>query len=143
MQTTVEDKNEPKKLPKPNNAVNVFTTLDTDFFKWWCIFLRPIINLTDREVDVISSFLKHRWELSKHISDPKILDTMLMNDETKKKVMKDCNINLQHFYVIMSTLRKRKIIENNVIHSRLIPNIRPTDNGCFQLLIMFKDPALK
>lgn len=128
-----------RKLPKPNNIVTVPTAVDTDFFKWWCVFLRPFVNLTNREIDVIASFLKHRWELSKHISDSSILDTVVMGEETKKKVMEECNITLQHFYVVMSNLRKNKVIVNNIINPRLIPNIRQSDNGCFQLLILFKD----
>lgn len=128
-----------KKLPKPNNIVTVPTTLDTGFFRWWCVFLRPFVKLTERETDVIASFLKQRWELSKSISDPAILDTMVMSEDTKQKVLQDCNITLQHFYVVMSNLRKNKVIVNNVINPRLIPNIRQDDNGTFQLLILFKD----
>ena len=139
MEATSQPKAETRKLPKPNNIVTVPTTLNGEFFRWWCIFLRPFVNLTDREIDVVSSFLKQRWELSKHISDPTILDTMVMNEETKKKVIEECHITLPHFYVVMSSLRKNKIIVNNVLNSRLIPNIRPDDNGCFQLLILFKE----
>ena len=130
-------------IKKPNNAVTVFTSPGTEFFKSWCIFLRPIIKLTDREIDIIASFLKQRWELSKNISDPAILDTMVMSEATKNKVISECNITQQHFYVVMSNLRKNKVITNNVINPRLIPNIREDDNGCFQLLIMFKENRKK
>lgn len=132
-----------KKLPKPNNIVTVPTSLGAEFFKWWCIFLRPFINLTNREIDVVSSFLKQRWELSKHISDPTILDKMVMSEDTKMKVQEECNITSQHLYVVMSNLRKNKVIINNTLNPRLIPNVRPTDNGVFQLLILFKDEKKK
>jgi hypothetical protein len=130
---------ENRKLPKPNNVVMVPTSSPLDFFRWWCVFLRPFVKLTNREIDVIASFLKQRWELSKHISDPAILDTMVMSEEIKKKVMEECKITLQHFYVVISNLKKNNIIHNNVINPRLIPNIRQDDNGCFQLLILFKE----
>lgn len=132
-------RSEGRKLPKPNNIVTVPTNLDTDFFRWWCIFLRPFINLSNREMDVVASFLKQRWELSKHITDTSILDTMLMSEEIRRKVMEECHITLQHFYVVMSNLKKHKVINNNVINPRLIPNIRKDDNGVFQLLILFKE----
>jgi hypothetical protein len=132
-------KERPRRLPKPNNIVTVPTSLEKDFFKWWCVFLRPFINLTNREIDVIASFLKQRWELSKYISDPGILDTMLMSEDTKNKVQEECNITSQHLYVVMSNLRKNKVITGNSINPRLIPNVRKEDNGTFQLLIMFKD----
>jgi hypothetical protein len=142
METTV--KREPvKRLPKPNNIVTVPTSLSTDFFKWWCIFLKPFINLTSRETEVIACLLKHRWELSKYISDPAILDTMVMGDDTRKKVLDECNITLKHYNVLISNLRKNKVISNNIINPRLIPNVREDDNGCFQLLILFKDDSVK
>ena len=126
-----------KKLPKPNNIVTIPTD-PNEFFKWWCVMLRPFINLTNKEVDVIASFLHQRYELSKSILDANILDTMVMSDEVKNKVMKESKITKQHFYVIMSNLRKSKVIIGNVINPRLIPNIREDDNGVFQLLILFK-----
>lgn len=131
-----------KKLPKPNAAFNVPTDINS-FFRWWCIFLRPFIKLTNREIDIISAFLRQRWELSKRIQDPAILDTLIMGDEVKKKVMEECNISLQHFYVTMSNLRKNGVIVNNSINPKLIPKIRPEDKGVFQLLILFKDDNMK
>lgn len=115
------------------------TSFNNDFFKWWCIFLRPFISLTDRETEIIACFLKHRWELSKSISDPAIIDTMLMSDDIRNKVIEECHITLPHFYVVMSTLRKKKVIKDNLIDPRLIPNIRIDDKGIFKLLILFKD----
>lgn len=138
MDTEVKQKAE-KKFAKPNNIIIVPTSLDTSFFKWWCVFQRPIVRLTDREIDVIASFLKQRYELSKHITDPAILDEMVMSENTRKKVMEECKITLQHFYVVMSNLRKNKVITGNIINPRLIPNIRQDDNGFFQLLVLFKD----
>lgn len=126
-------------MRKPNNAFTVPVSPGVDFFKWWCILLRPFIKLTGREIEVIANFLNQRWLLSKNISDPAILDTMVMSETTKDKVIKACNITHQHFYVVMSNLRKNKVIVNDVINPRLVPNIREDDNGCFQLLILFKE----
>lgn len=134
---------EGRKLPIPNNMITVPTSPETDFFKWWCVFLRPFVNLTNREIDVIASFLKQRWELSKSISDPAILDNMVMNNNTIKKVIDDCKITQQHFYVVMSNLRKNNIIVNNVINPRLIPNVKQEDNGKFRLLILFDPNAIR
>lgn len=126
-------------LLKPNNIVTVPTAPGIEFFKWWCIFLRPFISLTNREIDVVASFLKQRWELSQKTSDPAILDTMVMSEMTKNKVIEECGITQSHFYVVMSNLRKSKVIEGDTLNPRLIPNIRKDDNGCFQLLILFKE----
>lgn len=132
-----------KNKRSPNNLIKVPVTSKKDFFKWWCIFLRPFVNLTNREIDVVSSFLKQRWELSKIVSDPAILDAMVMSEDTKRKVMEECNITLQHFYVVMSNLRKHKVLKGTIINPRLIPNIRETDNDCFELRIIFKEEDSK
>lgn len=131
--------NKKKGMPKPNNIVTIPTASGLEFFKWWCTFLRPFINLTNREIDVISSFLKQRYELSKKTSDPAILDTMLMSEGVKNNVIEECKITQQHFYVVMSNLRKNNVIVGNTINPRLVPNIREDDEGCFQLLILFKE----
>lgn len=127
------------KLPKPNNIINIPVNSDSDFFKWWCIFLRPFIHLTNKEIEVVTSFLKIRWDLSSKISDPAILDVMVMSEDSRKKIMEECRISKQNFYVLMSNLKKHGIIVNNAINPRLIPNVRVDDNGFFQLLILFKD----
>lgn len=123
-------------LPKPNNIVEVKAGPDTGFFRWWLVFLRPFIKLTDREMDVVASFLRQRWELSKRVPDPAILDSMLMGDGVKKKVMEECRITQEHFYVVMSKLRKNKVIVGGALNPRLIPNVREGE-GYFQLLILF------
>lgn len=134
-----EQKGKDKKIFKPNNIVTIPVEVgSTDFFKWWCIYLRPFIHLTNREMDVVTELLRQRHELSKSISDPAIVDTMLMTDEVKKRVIEACHITQQHFYVVMSSLRKNQIIKDNIINPRLIPNVRPDSSGVFQLLILFK-----
>ena len=119
---------------RPNNILTIDAGPDTGFFKWWCICMRPVVNLTNKEIDVVASFLKQRWELSKVISDPAVLDSQLMSNDTKEKVIKECNITRQHFYVLMSSLRKHKIITDSGIEPRLIPNIVGDNNETFQFL---------
>ena len=125
-------------MPKPNSLFNVPCSSSIDFFKRWCVFLRPFISLTDKEVTVIASLLKQRWELSKSISDASILDTMTMSDDTKKKVIEECHITSEHFYVIKSSLKKKGVIVDDMIIPEMIPKIREEDIGTFRLLIQFK-----
>ena len=56
------------------NVITVPTSIEGKFFRYWFEFLRPFHKLTDREIDVISTFAKERFELSKVIKDPDILD---------------------------------------------------------------------
>lgn len=123
-------------MKKPNNIVRIPCSLDISFFKYWFMFLKPFHKLTDREIDVIAAFVKHRYELSKVIKDNEILDKVTMSEDTKKKVREECNLALPHYQVIMGKLRKNKVIIDGKINPRFIPNIDESI-GSFQLLLLF------
>lgn len=124
-------------MKKPNNIVRIPCSLDKSFFRLWFKFLVPFHKLTDREIDVITSFVKQRYGLSKVIKDNEILDKVTMSEDTKKKVREECNITLPHFQVIMGKLRKNKVIVDGKINPRFIPNI-DEETGIFQLLLLFE-----
>ena len=124
-------------MKKPNNIVRGPCSLRGSFFRYWFKFLEPFHKLTDREIDVITSFVKQRYELSKVIKDNEILDKVTMSEDTKKKVREECNITLPHFQVIMGKLRKNKVIIDGKINPRFIPNI-DEETGTFQLLLLFE-----
>ena len=124
-------------MKKPNNIVRVPCSLSGSFFRYWFKFLEPFHKLTDREIDVITSFVKQRYKLSKVIKDNEILDKVTMSEDTKKKVRKECNITLPHFQVIMGKLRKNKVIIDGKINPRFIPNI-DEETDTFQLLLLFE-----
>ena len=124
-------------MKKANNIVRISTLLDGKFFRYWFEFLRPFHKLTDREIDVISAFSKHRYELSKVIKDKDILDKVTMSEDIKKKVREECNITLPHFQVIMGKLRKSKVIIDGKINQKFTPNI-DEESGCFQLMLLFE-----
>lgn len=128
---------------RANNIVRIPTSLKGNFFRYWFEFLKPFHKLTDSEISVITSFVKQRYELSKVISDPDILDVVTMNENTRKKVREECGIKLPHFQVILGKLRKNKVIVNGKINPRFIPNIEEGSDS-FQLLLYFdlKDDKL-
>nr|DAF71888.1 MAG TPA: hypothetical protein [Bacteriophage sp.] len=120
-----------------NNVIRIPTSISTSFFRFWFEFLRPFHNLTDREMQVASSLLKRRYELSKVIQDEIILDKVVMSEDTKKVVREECNISLPHFQVIMGKLRKNKVILDGRINPRFIPNLTE-EHGSFRLLLNFE-----
>lgn len=124
-------------MKKPDNIVRVPCSLDNSFFRYWFKFLRPFHKLTDREIDIIASFVRQRYELSKVIKDTDILDKVTMSEDTKKKVREECNITIPHFQVIMGKLKKSKVIVDGKINPRFIPNINE-EAGTFQLLLLFE-----
>lgn len=123
-------------MKKVNNVVRIPTSLQGNFFRYWFEFLHPFHGLTNREIDVITCFIKQRYDLSKVIKDNDILDKVTMSEDTKKKVMEECNVSLPHFQVIMGKLRKSKVIVDGRINPRFIPNV-DEEKGTFQLLLLF------
>lgn len=119
-----------------NSIVRIPCKVDESFFKYWFMFLRPFHNLTEREMDVITSFVRHRYELSKVIKDNEILDKVTMSEDTKKKVREECGISLPHFQVIMGKLRKNKIIIDGKINPRYIPSV-DDEKGSFKMMLLF------
>lgn len=123
-------------MGKINNVITIPASTEGRFFRYWFEFLRPFHKLTDREMDVIASFVKHRYALSKVVSDQEVLNKLTMSDDTKKKVREDCNISQAHFQVIMTKLKKSKVIENGRINPKFIPRLDKDSNN-FQLLLSF------
>lgn len=121
---------------KPNSVIALKSNLKGSFFRLWLEFLRPFHKLTERESDVMAAFLKQRYELSKVVNDQEVLNKLTMSEDTKRKVREDCNISQAHFQVIMTKLRKSKMIENGKINPRFIPRIGDDTNN-FQLLLSF------
>lgn len=107
------------------------------FFYYWIMFLKPFHHLTDRESEVIVTFLKERYELSKVINDSEILDKVLMSEDTKRKVREECDITLPHFQIVMSKLRKNNVIINNKINPRYIPKLGE-DMESFKMMLLFE-----
>lgn len=119
-----------------DSIVRIPCKVDGKFFRYWFEFLQPFHNLTEREMDVITSFVKQRYELSKVIKDNEILDKVTMSEDTKKKVREECDISLPHFQVIMGKLRKNKVFIDGKINPRYIPSV-DEENGSFKMMLLF------
>lgn len=123
-------------MRKPDN-VTVVPSTSKNVFRKWLEFMRPYHKLTDREMDIAAAFIRHRFTLSKVISDDTILDSVLLSEDTKKKIREECNITLQHFQVILGSLRKNKVIVNNRINPKFIPSLKE-DSDYLTLMFYFK-----
>lgn len=119
-----------------DNVVRIPCKLDYSFFKMWFMFLQPFHHLTEREMEVATSFVKQRYELSKVVSNNDILDRLVMSEDTKRKVREECSITLPHFQVIMGKLRKNNIIVDGKLNPRYIPRVIE-ENGSFKLMLLF------
>lgn len=124
-------------MSKNTNIVRIPSSINGKFFRYWFEFLEPFHKLTGREIDVIAAFVKERYELSKVIQNTDILDKVTMSEDTKKKIRDDLQIKTPHFQVIMSNLRKRKLIIDDKINPRFIPNVEEGATS-FRLILDFE-----
>lgn len=124
-------------MGKMNNVIRIPTSVNKNFFRYWLEFLKPFHNLTDREMQVAAALLKKRYELSKVIKDETILDKVVLSEDTRKIIRADCDISLAHFQVIMGKLKKSKIILENRVNPKFVPNITE-EVGSFRLLLNFE-----
>mgnify|MGYP003295418112 CR=1 FL=1 len=67
---------------QPNNVISLTTEFDR-LYRYWFEILEPFHHLTNREIQVISLFVKHRLELSEVIKDNDILDKNVMGEDVK------------------------------------------------------------
>jgi hypothetical protein len=124
-------------LKKANNVIRIPASLKGNFFRVWVEFLTPLHGLTNREKDVLASFLKIRFELSKSVLDNNLLDKVLMSDDVKSKIREDCNVSSAFFQVILGKLRKIGVIENDRINPKFIPKNMKDSDETFYFLLYF------
>ena len=79
-------------MVKLNNVVRVNTTNVKDFFVKWFVFLKPFHNLTNKEIDVMATFLKYRYELLSKSDDPNLRN--LIKNVNELGIQKDDIVSL-------------------------------------------------
>ena len=123
---------------KINQAVIRIPCNLQEFFFYWVKFLKPLHNLTEREIQVAAELLLERYEISKTLEDPNFIDTVLLSPESKTKIREKVGITVQHFNCVYKRLKEVKIIvNNNQINKRFIPKLYPSENN-FNLTLFFE-----
>lgn len=121
-----------------NNVIKIPSKLETDFFKYWLEFLKPFHNMSPRECEVIAELLRTRYELSKVVKDPILLEKITLSEEYREKVRHTLGITANHFQVILCKLRKSGVLLDDRINPKFIPNVtEDNSNGSFKLLFIF------
>lgn len=126
-------------ITKNSNIAHIVTTLakaDNNFFRYWLQFIKPLHGLSYKEMEVLASFLRMRYELSKSISNDELLDKVLMNADTKRVIREEHNIASPYFQVLLAKFRKLGIIKDNKIEKKYIPNLE-IDSKEYKLILLF------
>ena len=122
---------------KKNINEKLISASKKKIFRYWLEFLRPYHKLRSGEIEALTLMLHYRYELSREVSSPELVNRLLFSTETRKKMMIDLNnMSPKVFNNLLSTLRKKKVLSrDNKILPALIPNM--TENG-FKLIFNFK-----
>lgn len=107
-----------------------------EFYRLWLTFLTPLHHLTPKVIEIAAELLRHRQELSKVILDEVMLTKVLLSQETRDEIIKDCDITLSNFHVAIGKLKKAHFFKDGVINPRLIPQI-PDDSKDYNLALAF------
>lgn len=105
-----------------------------DFYQLWLKFQAQCFHITEREIKVLAYMLSKRLEMLKDNSEEEIVKT-LTTKYHRNIMAEELSYKDSHLQVILSRLRKKKIIENGIINKSVIPAIK--GNKCAQLLIIF------
>lgn len=116
-----------------DNVIRIPTKVGVDFFTRWLVFLSPLHKLTNKEIMVAALFLTERFNLAKVIKDEAILNRMVMDKDTKRKVQEAAGLKNTHFTILMTSLRKKGFFKDNIIDYRYIPTMEQ-NNKCTLML---------
>ena len=108
---------------KPTNVLKIKSeNIDNLFYNWFYI-LKPIHNLSNKECLLASRLYKYRYDLRDKILDSEILDTTILSEGYRKKIIADMGITLTHLQVLLTSLRKKNIVIENRLNPKYIPQI--------------------
>lgn len=123
---------------KIDKAIQLPCKLSNNFFYLWLSFFTPLHKLTPGVIKVAAEILKHRYILSKSISDVNVLDNYLMsNEDIRKDITNTCGISMSNYHVTLGKLRTAKFFIGKNINPQLIPPIKE-DSDTVNLLFIFK-----
>jgi hypothetical protein len=123
-------------MAKGNSAV-VINSGRFDFYKNYLNFLKPInpiSQLRNKQLEVLAALLYKREEISKRVNDLSLIPKLLFSADVRESILEMCHISETNYYGIVAALRKHKIVVDNDLSRKVIPE--PVDNK-FTLIISF------
>jgi len=94
-----------------------------NFFRMWLIILQPFLKLRNKELELLDKLLYHRYLISLEVKNKEMLDELLFSNKMKKQIMKELNLPEHGYNNLLSSLRKKKIINDKSINKQVIPVI--------------------
>ena len=116
---------------------NININIKDLFFKWLDI-TRSWHNLNNQQQQLLALLLYYHYLYKQEITNEKILWKIIFDYDTKMKIKEDDvfdnNLSDNSFNNLLSQLRKKKVVVDNKIAPRFIPEI---DNKSKQFKVIF------
>lgn len=106
------------------------------FFKYFLEFTEPFHKLTGQQQTVVALLLFYRYELSKVITNDKILWSQTFDYDQRMRICEEMKIKPVSLENLLSQIRKKGIIVDNQIIARFVPEIDESTKQ-FQLIYNF------
>lgn len=123
---------------RPTNILKIKSSDYDELLLNWFLILKPLHNLSNKECILASKLYKYRDELKEVILDKEILDTTILSDTYRKKIIEEMDITMIHLQVLLTSLRKKNVIIDNRLNPKFIPHIKDSE---LSLLIRFEIPV--
>lgn len=120
-----------------DSVIRIESPVDDSFFVYWFRFLEPIHHLTDKEIEVVAAFARHRYELGKSIKDDVILDRYLFSEETKRSIREELKMTANNFQVVLGKFKKKGVFVDGRINPKLLPKLGDSQDS-YKLMLYFK-----
>jgi hypothetical protein len=103
------------------------TTTKTEFPKLYLMIWNGTLGLTDKEVDVFSSILDKRRELSSDGLQEPYLSELLFSTRTRKELCDRLGVSSYNFQNILGHLVSKRVLHKHsngyVVDERLVPRL--------------------
>lgn len=123
-----------------DSVLRIPCSSEGDFIRKWLTFLTPLHKMTPSIVALASEIIRKRIELSRVISDEKVLDKFLFTDEdVRKEIMENCGISTSNYHVGMTKLKKAGFFMNGGVNPKFVPKIT-ADSEKYSMILLFTIP---
>ncbi len=124
-------------MTNQNMNIKRIHTDKRSIFRYWLEFLKPYHKLRTKEIEALSLMLYYRYELSREINNPEMIDMILFSTQTRNKMRKELNeMGQKVFNNLLTSLRNKGVLtKENKINHVLIP--RMSEDG-FKLIFDFE-----